>query len=162
MATPQARREALGPLGTRILQSIPKIAFVSTIVISTLTPPQSLIWMVSVFFYGESGAHMDDGAPPLPEFIDGHGRTSSERFTDSKWSTLLHVLPGKQSFVVVPRGIETDPHLALSWLLLWPSQFTSKFRWKSPWFHRFLGTALMIDAALILSGVLAMCANGAC
>jgi hypothetical protein len=68
----------------------------------------------------------------------------------------------KQSFVVVPRGIKTDPDLALSWLLLWPSQFTSKFRWKSPWFHRFLGTVLMIDAALILSGVLAMCANGAC
>jgi hypothetical protein len=95
MATPQARREALGPLGTRLLQSIPKIAFVSAIIISTITPPQPLMWMVYVFFYGESGADMDDGGPPLVQFIDGQGRTPFERFTDSKWSTLLHVLPGK-------------------------------------------------------------------
>ena len=103
MATPQARREALGPLGTRILQSIPKIAFVSAIVISTLTPPQPLMWMVYVFFYGESGANIDD--PQLAQFIDSHGRTPEERYTDSKWFTLLHVLPGKQSFVVHRRGI---------------------------------------------------------
>ncbi len=95
MATPQARREALGPLGARLLQSIPKIAFISTIVISTITPPQPLMWMVYVFFYGESGAHMEDGAPPLVQFIDSHGRTHSERLMDSKWSTLLHVLPGR-------------------------------------------------------------------
>jgi hypothetical protein len=104
MATPQARREALGPLGMRLLQSIPKIAFVSTIIISTLTPPQPLIWMVSVFFYGESGAHMEDDAPPSPlvHFVDSDGRSHYERMTDSKWSTLLHVLPGKQSFVMIP------------------------------------------------------------
>ena len=105
MATPQVRREALGPLGTRLLQSIPKIAFVSAIVISTITPPQPLMWMVYVFFYGESTPHMDDGAPPLVQLIDSHGRTLSERLTESKWSTLLHVLPGKQSFVVIPHGI---------------------------------------------------------
>lgn len=105
MATPQARREALGPLGARLLQAIPKIAFVSVIVISTLTAPQPLMWMTSVFFYGESSPHIEDGAPPLVQFIDSHGRTPSERFTDSKWSTLLHVLPGKQSFVVISQGI---------------------------------------------------------
>ena len=92
MATPQ---EALGPLGARSLQLIPTIAFVLTIVISIITPPQPLMWMVYVFFYGESGTHMEDGAPPLLQFIDSHGRTHSERLTDSKWSTLLHVLPGK-------------------------------------------------------------------
>ena len=159
MATPQARREALGPLATRLLQSIPKIAFVSAIVISTLTFPQPLMWMIYVFFYGESGAHMDDG---LPQLIDSDGRTPEERYTDSKWFTLLHVLPGKQSFVVGPRVIKTDPGPALFWLLLWPSQFTSKFRWKAPWIHRLLGTALMIDAVLILLGVFTMCASGAC
>jgi len=98
MATPQARREALGPLGTRLLQSIPKIAFVFTIVISIITPPQPLMWMTYVFFYGESGARIDDGAPPFVlqfQFVDSHGRTPAERLTDSKWSTLLHVLPGK-------------------------------------------------------------------
>ena len=106
MATPQARREALGPLATQLLQSIPKIAFVSAIVISTLTPPQPLMWMVYVFFYGESGAHMNDDAPPLVRFIGSDGRTPEERYTDSKWFTLLHVLPGKQSIVVDPRGIK--------------------------------------------------------
>ena len=62
------------------------------------------MWMVYVFFYGESAAHMDDGAPPLVQFIDSRGRTTGERYTDSKWFTLLHVLPGKQSFVVGPRN----------------------------------------------------------
>ena len=95
MATPQARREALGPLGLKLLQLIPRVAFVSTIVISILTPPQPLIWMVYVFFYGESPAHLEDGAPPLAQFIDSHGRSHYERLSDSKWSTLLHVLPGK-------------------------------------------------------------------
>ena len=65
------------------------------------------MWMVYVFFYGESGTHMENGGPPLPQFIDSHGRTNTERYTDSKWSTLLHVLPGKQSFVVIPRRIKT-------------------------------------------------------
>ena len=97
MATPQARRrrEALGPLGTRLLQSIPSIAFVSTILISILTPPQPLRWIVYAFFYRESGAHMEDDAPPLARFVDSHGRSHYERMSDSKWSTLLHVLPGK-------------------------------------------------------------------
>jgi len=53
------------------------------------------MWMIYVFFYGESGARMDDGAPPFVQFIDSHGRHPAERLTDSKWSTLLHVLPGK-------------------------------------------------------------------
>ncbi len=105
MATPQARREALGPLGARLLQSIPKIVFISTIVISTITPPQPLMWMAHVFFYGESGTHMEDGDPPLPQFLDSHGRTNSERYTEAKWATLLHVLPGRQSFVLIPREI---------------------------------------------------------
>jgi len=95
MATPRARREALGPPGTQTLQSIPTITFVSTIVISILTPPQPLIWMAYAFFYGESGAHMEDDAPPLAQLIDSHGRSHYERMTGSKWSTLLHVLPGK-------------------------------------------------------------------
>jgi len=102
MATPQARREALGPLGTRLLQSIPKIAFVSTIVISILTPPQPLMWVVYVFFYGESPPHLEDDAPPLLRFTDSHGRNNLDRLTDSRWSTLLHVLPGKQSSVMIP------------------------------------------------------------
>lgn len=97
MATHQARREALGSLGTRLVQAIPKIAFISTIVISTLTPLHPIKWMVYVLFYGESGVHMEDRLPPLIRFIDGHGRGYNERMTDSTWSTLLHVLPGKQS-----------------------------------------------------------------
>jgi hypothetical protein len=109
MATTYARREALGPLGIRLLQSIPKITFVSTIIISTLTPPQPLAWMTYVFFYGESGAHMEDDAPPLVQFVDSHGRSHYERMTDSKWSTLLHVLPGKQPFVMIPCGIKNRP-----------------------------------------------------
>ena len=95
MATPQARQKALGPLGTQLLQSIPKVAFVSTIVISTLTPPRPIKWMVYVFYHGASATPMEDNLPPLVRFIDGHGRGHYERMTDSKWSTLLHVLPGK-------------------------------------------------------------------
>ena len=95
MATPQARREALGPLGTQLLQSIPKIAFVSAIVISTLTPPHPLIWMVHAFIYGKPAPHLEDDDPPLVRLVDGRGRSNYERLTDSKWATLLHVLPGK-------------------------------------------------------------------
>jgi len=97
MATPQARREALGLLGTRLLQSIPRIAFISTIVISTLTPLHPIKWMVYVLSYGESAARMEDHLPPLVRFIDSQGRGYFERMTDSTWSTLLHVIPGKQS-----------------------------------------------------------------
>ena len=97
MSTHQARREALGPLGTRLFQAIPRIAFISTIVISTLTPIHPTKWMVYVLFYGESGAHLEDHIPPLVQFIDGQGRGYYERMTDSTWSTLLHVIPGKQA-----------------------------------------------------------------
>ena len=95
MATPQARQKVLEPLGTRLLQLIPRVAFVSTIVISTLTPPRPIKWMLYVFFYGEPAAHMDNHLPPLVRFIDDHGRGHYERMADSKWSTLLHVLPCK-------------------------------------------------------------------
>lgn len=103
MATPQARREALGPLGTRLLQLIPGIAFVSAILISTFTFPQPMRWIVHVFFYGESGARLarlEAHHPPLVQFTDGHGRGHYERMADSKWSTLLHVLPGKYSLLM--------------------------------------------------------------
>ena len=100
MATPQARREALGPLGTRLVQAIPRIAFISTIVISILTPLHPIKWMVYVLFYGESGVHMEERLPPLVRFIDGHGRGYYERMSDSMWSTLLHVLPGRHIFTI--------------------------------------------------------------
>lgn len=97
MATHQARREALGPLGTRLIQAIPRIAFISTIVLSTLTFRHPVKWMVYVLFYGESGVHMEAHLPPLVQFIDSQGRGYYERMTDSTWSTLLHVIPGKHS-----------------------------------------------------------------
>ena len=95
MATHQARREALGPLGIRLFQAIPRIAFISTIVISTLTPLHPMKWMVYVLFYGQSIARMEDHLPPLVQFIDGQGRGYYERMTDSTRSVLLHVIPGR-------------------------------------------------------------------
>ena len=95
MVTSQARQRVLGSLGTRLLQLIPKIAFVSTIVISTLTLPIPIKWIVQVLFYGKSAAHMENHLPPLVRFTDDHGRGHYERMADSKWSTLLHVLPCK-------------------------------------------------------------------
>jgi hypothetical protein len=97
MATHQARREALGQLGTRLFQAIPRIAFISTIVISTLTPFHPIKWIVYVFFYGKSAAHLGDTLPPLAQFIDGQGRGYYERMTDSTWSALLHIIPGTQA-----------------------------------------------------------------
>jgi len=117
-------------------------------------------WMVYVLFYGQSIARMEEHLPPLVQFIDGQGRGYYERMTDSTRSVLLHVIPGRQAFTIKKRMADSSP--ALLWLLLWPAQFTSKLRWKSPRLHRFLGTALMIDAALVLLGAPAMCAMGAC
>ena len=95
MQTPKARQKVLGPLATRFLHLVPRIAFVSTIVISILTFPVPLRWMLHVFVYGGSLAHLEDRAPPLVRFIDEHGRGHYVRMADSKWSTLLHVLPGE-------------------------------------------------------------------
>jgi len=52
--------------------------------------------------------------------------------------------------------------VGLLWLLLWPFQFTTSLRWKSPRVHRWVGTFLLLDAAAVLFGVIPMCTMGGC
>jgi hypothetical protein len=165
---PEAFMLSQSQASSRLLNILPMIAFLLTILISMLTVPTPVLWMVDVFARGGNGAHLEEALPRVAQSTDVRGFGHFERLSSSKWASVSHILPGRYFDPRNTKGINLNLircpkfFIAIIWLFLWPFQFTTSLRWKSPRVHRWVGTFLLVDAATILLGIIPMCTTGAC
>jgi len=99
MSTREPQPEALGssqsPAGSRMLAIVPMIAFPLAILISVLTVPSPVLWMIDVFVHGGNGAHLEEPLPRVAQLTDERGLNHFERLSSSKWASVSHILPGR-------------------------------------------------------------------
>jgi hypothetical protein len=90
MSVRKPQPEALGlsqsQAGSCVLNILPMIAFPLTILISMLTVPAAVLWMVEVFVRGGDGAHLNERLP-LAQVTDVRALGHFERLSFSKWAS---------------------------------------------------------------------------
>lgn len=99
MSARKFQYEALGlsqsQVVPRVLNVLPMIAFPLTIMISVLTVPAAILWMIDVFVRGGDGAHLNEQLPRVAQVTDVRGLGQFERLSSSKWASTSHILPGR-------------------------------------------------------------------
>ena len=99
MSARKPQYEALGlsqsQVVSRVLNILPMIAFPLTIIISVLTVPAPVLWMIDVFVHGRDGAYLNEQLPRVAQVTDVRGVGHFERLSSSKWASTSHILPGR-------------------------------------------------------------------
>ena len=91
---PQSEMLGLSQGASRLLDALPKIAFPLTILISVLTFPTTVLYMIEAFARGGDAAYLQELLPRLAQLTDGRGLGHYERLSINKWASVSHFLPG--------------------------------------------------------------------